>query len=125
MGYVGTPGEQTLSLYRVHFKWKEKEVQLTARSLDLTHPYFVSIKDMVFPKGKKLIINPLEDEIKKAFGSAKHLMIPFQTVSLIEELDDESQAVRLRPFQIVDSDRKRPSDSSGDATETDHRRGEE
>ncbi len=102
-----------MSLYRVHFKWKDKEIQLTARSLDLTHPYFVSIKDMVFPKGKKLIINPLEDEIKKAFGSARHLMIPFQTVSLIEELDDESQAVRLRPFQIVESNRKPAEDSAG------------
>ncbi len=33
-----------MSLYRVHFKWKEKEVELVAKSLDLTHPYFVSIK---------------------------------------------------------------------------------
>ena len=91
-----------MSLYRVHFKWKEKEIQLTARSLDLTHPYFVSIKDLVFPKKKKLIINPAEDEIMKAFGSSKHLMIPFQTVSLIEELDEEGRGARLRPFTIVD-----------------------
>jgi len=91
-----------LSLYRVHFKWKDKEIQLTARSLDLTHPYFVSIKDLVFPKKKKLIINPAEDEIMKAFGASKHLMIPFQTVSLIEELDEESQSVRLRAFTIVE-----------------------
>ncbi len=91
-----------MSLYRVHFKWKDKEIQLTARSLDLTHPYFVSIKDLVFPKKKKLIINPAEDEILKAFGPSKHLMIPFQTVSLIEELDEESQSVRLRAFTIVE-----------------------
>jgi len=91
-----------LSLYRVHFKWKEKEIQLTARSLDLTHPYFVSIKDLVFPKKKKLIINPAEDEILKTFGSSKHLMIPFQTVSLIEELDEDRQSVRLRAFTIVE-----------------------
>ncbi|HVO38712.1 MAG TPA: hypothetical protein VMV03_06765, partial [Spirochaetia bacterium] len=28
----------SLSLYRVHFKWKDKEVELMAKSLDLTHP---------------------------------------------------------------------------------------
>jgi hypothetical protein len=100
-----------LSLYRVHFKWKEKEIQLTARSLDLTHPYFVSIKDLVFPRKKKLIINPAEDEIMKAFEPAKHLMIPFQTVSLIEELDEESRSVRLRPFTIVEG---KDSDGAGD-----------
>jgi hypothetical protein len=86
----------------VHFKWKEKEIQLTARSLDLTHPYFVSIKDLVFPRKKKLIINPAEDEIMKAFEPSKHLMIPFQTVSLIEELDEEGRGTRLRPFTIVE-----------------------
>jgi hypothetical protein len=89
-----------VSLYRVHFKWKEKEIQLTAKSLDLTHPYFVSIKDLVFEKKEKIIINPAEDEVTRAFGGAKHLMIPFQTVSLIEEVDEED--VRVRAFTLVD-----------------------
>lgn len=90
-----------MSLYRVHFKWKNKEIQLTAKSLDLTHPYFVSIKDLVFPKGKKIIINPSEDEIIKAFGYAKHLMIPFQAVSLIEEID-KSDSGRIMRFPLIE-----------------------
>ena len=92
-----------MSVYRVHFKWKEKEVQLTAKSLDLTHPYFVSIKDLVFSKAKKLIINPAEDDVVRAFGGSRHLMIPFQTVSLIEEIDEEKQAVKVRPFSLVEA----------------------
>lgn len=91
-----------MSLYRVHFKWKDKEVQLTAKSLDLTHPYFVSIKDLVFSDKKKIIINPAEDDILKAFGKSKHLMIPFQTVLLIEELDEEREGARLRHFKLVE-----------------------
>jgi hypothetical protein len=102
-----------LSLYRVHFKWREKEIQLTARSLDLTHPYFVSIKDLVFPDKKQIIINPSEDEIVKAFGGARHLMIPFQTVSLIEEMDEESQALRLRRFTLLEGKAQgQPADAS-------------
>ena len=93
-----------MSVYRVHFKWKEKEIQLTAKSLDLTHPYFVSIKDLVFTNKKKLIINPAEDDIMKAFGNSKHLMIPFQTVLLIEELDEQHRAVRQ--FTLVDQGKK-------------------
>jgi hypothetical protein len=77
-----------MSLYRVHFKWKEKEIELMARSLDLTHPYFVSIKGLVFSTEQRLVINPLEDEVRKTFGASDHLMIPFQTVALIEELPD-------------------------------------
>ena len=91
-----------MSLYRVHFKWKEKEVEMLARSLDLTHPYFVSIKGLVFPTEQKLVINPSEEEIRRAFGKSDHLMIPFQTVSLIEELP-EGQEGRVMPFALVEN----------------------
>ena len=109
-----------MSLYRVHFKWKEKEIQLTAKSLDLTHPYFVSIKDLVFTDKKKLIINPADDDIMKAFGNSKNLMIPFQTVLLIEEVDDQQRAVRR--FTLVDqaeSDPEQSERSEGDGWEGD------
>lgn len=91
-----------MSLYRVHFKWKEKEVEMLARSLDLTHPYFVSIKGLVFPTEQKLVINPSEEEIRRAFGKSDHLMIPFQTVSLIEELP-EGQEGKVMPFALVEN----------------------
>jgi len=95
-----------LSLYKVHFKWKDKEVTLRARGLDLTHPYFVSITNMVFPEGPRIIIDPNEDEIRRTFGKADHLMIPFQTVSLIEEYQDEKSEQphqrKVRKFTLVD-----------------------
>lgn len=92
-----------MSLYKVHFKWKEKDIELMAKSLDLTHPYFVSIKNLVFPKGKRLVINPSEDEVRRTFAKSEHLMIPFQTVSLIEELP-ESQESRVVPFSLVEEE---------------------
>ena len=103
-----------MSLYRVHFKWKEKEVELTARKLDLTHPYFVSIKDLVFQDKPQLIIDPSKDEVLKAFGNADHLMIPFQTVSLIEEITEkkESSHQKVRPFSIVENESS-PDKSGG------------
>ncbi|RKX77601.1 MAG: DUF1820 domain-containing protein [Spirochaetes bacterium] len=79
-----------MSIYRVHFTWKEKQVLLKARSLDLTHPYFVSIKDLVFTKTSRLVIDPTEDELVKEFGGSDHLMIPFQSVIMIEEIMDEN-----------------------------------
>jgi hypothetical protein len=98
-----------MPLYRVHFTWKGKEMELSARSLDMTHPYFVSIKDMVFPTGPKIIINPAEDDMMKVFGGAKHLMIPFQTVQLIEELPEEAQVPRLRNFSVIEGGKEKLS----------------
>lgn len=89
-----------MPIYRVHFKWKEKELQLKATNLDLTHPYFVSIKNLILNKESKLIIDPSEDEVRRLFGKAEHLMIPFQTVSLIEEFKDgafDDPKTNLRP----------------------------
>ena len=117
-----------MSLYRVHFTWKEKEITLRARSLDLTHPYFVSIKDIILPGKNQLIIDPSEDEIIKTFGEADHFMIPFQKVFLIEELKDEGvdRGSRIKPFSLMkngredkdgeetpDGRRKAPDSSSG------------
>lgn len=98
-----------MSLYCVHFKWKEKEIKLTAKSLDLTHPYFVSIKDILLPTGKKLIIDPSEDDIRKEFGKANHIMIPFQSVILIEELPDEEKS-KVMPFEQITEDGKKKED---------------
>jgi hypothetical protein len=97
--------KRSVSLYRVHFKWKEKEVELMAKSLDLTHPYFVSIKNLVFSTEPKLVINPLEEETRRTFGKSNHLMIPFQTVLLIEELPDNA-AGKVMPFELLE----RPDD---------------
>ncbi len=74
-----------MSVFRVHFSWKEKEYSLKAESLDMTHPYFVAIKDLVLPEKSSVLINPADDEIRKNFGTVRQLMLPFQSVSLIEE----------------------------------------
>ena len=92
-----------MPLYRVHFKWKNKEIQLTAKDLDLTHPYFVSIKNLVFTEGNRLIINPSQEDIKSDFSRSDHLMIPFQSVILIEELREEHRG-RVMRFNLVDDD---------------------
>jgi hypothetical protein len=94
-----------MSIYRVHFKWKDKDLQLKASSLDLTHPYFVSIKDLILNKESKLIIDPFEEEIRRLFGKAKHLMIPFQTVTLIEEFkDDAFEDNKVMDFKLLEDE---------------------
>lgn len=105
-----------MSIYRVHFTWKEKTLVLRARGLDLTHPYFVSITDIVFPETKKIIIDPSEDEVRRTFGKADHLMIPFQTVSLIEEYKDgePEQGAVVRDFRVVEEDEQAESEPEAD-----------
>ena len=96
-----------MSVYKVHFTWKKKEISLTARSLDMTHPYFVSIKDLIFSDKKNLIIDPTEDDIRNRFGEVEHIMIPFQSVTFIEEFTNEESMEKTRPFTIIEQDFKK------------------
>ncbi len=86
-----------MNIFRVHFTWKEKEYALKAISLDMTHPYFVSIKDLVLPEQSNVLINPADDEIRKNFGSVRQLMLPFQSVSLIEEFTEDPDLKQSEP----------------------------
>ncbi|MCG6929979.1 MAG: DUF1820 family protein [Desulfofustis sp.] len=86
-----------MNIFRVHFTWKEKQYELKALSLDMTHPYFVSIKDLVLPEENGVLINPADDEIRKNFGNVRQLMLPFQSVSLIEEFTVDPDAKPDKP----------------------------
>lgn len=70
----------------------------------MTHPYFVSIKDIVIPSGQSLIIDPSQDDVRRNFGDSHHLMIPFQTVSLIEELKEDDNKSKVMPFQMIEEE---------------------
>ncbi|MFP4377244.1 MAG: DUF1820 family protein [Spirochaetales bacterium] len=93
-----------MSLYRVHFTWNDRDLTLRASTLDLTHPYFVSITGIIFPEGESLIIDPSEDEVRRTFGNADHLMIPFQAVKLIEEIKEPNRKKKpvVREFKVID-----------------------
>ncbi len=95
-----------MSLYRIHFRWKEKDVSLRARGLDLTHPYFVSMTELQFPTENSRIIDPTQDELRRDFGQAKNVMIPIGNVSLIEELEEAppTPGEKIKPFKVIDSD---------------------
>lgn len=101
------------NVFRVHFTWKEKEYCLKASSLDMTHPYFVSIKDLILPEKSNVLINPADDEIRENFGRVRQLMLPLQSVSLIEEypfdpdLDKQEKKIEKKTGkgEVVISDR--------------------
>ncbi len=98
-----------MNVFRVHFTWKEKEYALKAYKLDMTHPYFVSIKDLLLPEESDVLINPADDEIRKKFGSVRQLMLPFQSVSLIEEFvedpDMEKPELKIPKGEVVRTNR--------------------
>lgn len=73
-------------MFKVHFKLKDEEYQLVAADLDLSHPYFVSIKDIDLDYGESLVVNPQLENTRLRFQDTDNIMIPFQSVALIESV---------------------------------------
>ena len=78
-------------MYKVHFSLKGEDYELVAASLDLTHPYFVSIKDMDLSYEEGLVLNPNLENTKKRFQDISTIMIPFQNVALIEQVPNKDK----------------------------------
>ncbi len=97
-----------MSFFRIHFKIKEKEFSLKSESLDMSHPYFVSMKDLVMPKTGK-VLSPADDDLRRTFGNTRQVMIPFQSISYIEEFDrdpDERPDAAGTNIKLVDGSPK-------------------
>ncbi len=73
-------------MFKVHFQIKQVEYELVAESLDLSHPYFVSIKHIDFDFEEGMVVNPHLENTRKRFRDTETLMIPLQNCSLIEQI---------------------------------------
>ncbi|POR03099.1 hypothetical protein AU468_05985 [Alkalispirochaeta sphaeroplastigenens] len=98
--------------------WQEKLRTLKAKDLDMTHPYFVSIEDILFPSPSSVIIGPDDDELRRTFGDARSIMLPFQSVQLIEVLQETrdvqpGKVIQFgKPEQIGNSGSKKPDEGT-------------
>lgn len=96
-------------MFKVHFKLEETDYQLVAADLDLTHPYFVSIKEMDLDYEEGMVVNPHLENTKKRFKDTTNLMIPFQSVILIESVPPRKEKPKRR-LEVVSMADKESSD---------------
>ncbi|MDJ0836050.1 MAG: DUF1820 family protein [Acidobacteriota bacterium] len=73
-------------MFKVHFQLKGEEYELVAGDLDLSHPYFVSIKELDLDYEEGFVVNPHLENTKKRFQNTDNIMIPLQNVALIESV---------------------------------------
>jgi hypothetical protein len=76
-------------MFKVYFKLKDTEYEIVAKDLDLSHPYFVSIKDFMLDYDEGLVVNPHLENTRKRFKDIETIMIPFQSCTLIEKVPEK------------------------------------
>ncbi|MGK2908013.1 MAG: DUF1820 family protein [Desulfuromonadales bacterium] len=81
------------TVYRIFFTSQGKGYEIYARKVGQGEMYgFVEIEDIVFGEKSAIVVDPNEDALKKEFASVKRLLIPYHSVSRIDEVEKEGQA---------------------------------
>lgn len=99
-------------MYRVHFKLKDTEYELVADSLDLSHPYFVSIKDIDLKFDEGVVVNPHLENTRKRFQQATNIMIPLQNCFLIEQIPPRKTETPAKQGRLLSLLSEKDSDES-------------
>ncbi len=85
--------KQKKTVYRILFNSQGKGYEIYARMVSQGEMYgFVEIEDIVFGEKSAIVVDPNEEALKKEFSGVKRLLIPYHSVSRIDEVEKEGQA---------------------------------
>ena len=85
--------KQKKTVYRIFFTSQGKGYEIYARKVSQGEMYgFVEIEDIIFGEKSAIVVDPNEEALKKEFASVQRLMIPYHSVSRIDEVGKEGQA---------------------------------
>lgn len=80
-------------IYRIFFTSQGKGYEIYARKVEQGDLYgFVVIEEIVFGEKSSIVVDPNEESLKNEFASVKRLMIPYHSVSRIDEVEKEGPA---------------------------------
>ena len=85
--------KQKKTVYRIFFTSQGKGYEIYARKVSQAEMYgFVEIEDIIFGEKSAIVVDPNEEALKKEFANVKRLLIPYHSVSRIDEVEKEGQA---------------------------------
>lgn len=94
------------TIYRIFFATQDKGYEIYARKLTQSDLYgFVEVEEIVFGEKSAIVVDPGEESLKNEFGNVKRLLIPFNAISRIDEVEKEGSG---KVFAI-----SKPSDKGG------------
>jgi len=77
-------------IFRIYFTSLGKSYEIYARKVDQAELYgFVEIEELLFGEKSSIVVDPSEEGLKKEFSGVRRLLLPFQSISRIEEVEKE------------------------------------
>ena len=97
-------------LYKVTFLSEGKAVELYARHVASSALWgFTEVGELVFERGKGVVIDPTEERLREEFKNSKMLHLPMQCIVRIEEVEklgsfairDAQTGEKIMPFPLA------------------------
>lgn len=80
------------TVYRIYFSAQGKSYELYARKVEQAELYgFVCVEELLFGEKSSVLLDPGEESLKNEFQGVKRLLIPFQQIVRIDEVDKEGR----------------------------------
>lgn len=80
-------------IYRIFFTFNGKSYELYARKVGQGELYgFVEIEELLFGERSSFVVDPVEEALRKEFADVKKILVPFQAIHRIDEVEKQGQA---------------------------------
>ena len=80
------------SVFRIFFSSQGKGYEIYARKVNQSDIYgFVEIEEIVFGEKSAIVVDPNEEALKNEFASVKRLLVPYHSISRIDEVEKEGR----------------------------------
>jgi len=81
------------TVYRIFFTSQGKVYELYARKISQGEMYgFVEIEEIIFGEKSAIVVDPNEEALKNEFSGVRRLLVPYHSVTRIDEVEREGQA---------------------------------
>jgi hypothetical protein len=81
------------SIYRVFFTLHEKNYEIYAQKVSQAEMYgFIEIEGLLFNERSHVVVDPAEEALRREFGGVRKLLVPFQSIQRIDEVEKQGQA---------------------------------
>jgi len=80
-------------IFRIFLTFLDRNYELYARKVGQADIYgFVEIEGLLFGERSSVVVDPAEEALRKEFSGVKKIMVPFQSIHRIDQVEKEGQA---------------------------------
>lgn len=98
-------------IFRIFLTFHDRNYELYARQVGQADMYgFIEIEGLLFGERSSVVVDPAEEALRKEFCGVRKIMVPFQSIHRIDQVEKEGRA---KIHSLTGGNGKLPPDAGG------------